>query len=135
MFFRSSLSSRKAECPSQVSDAIASRSFRCPTGLRIEGSSGFSAKLWLVGRRVLPVLLVAVAAISDSAGDHGLARNALLFALPFAAVAALVRFGGFLDSRERFSGLQALCSGLIVALLVLSCAVRSNAVDGVPPLA
>ena len=80
-------------------------------------------------------MLVTVAAISDSAGDHGLARNALLFALPFAAVAALVGFGGFLDSRERFSGLQALCSGAIVALLVLSCAVRSSAVHGVPPLA
>jgi len=88
-----------------------------------------------MGRRVLPVLLVAVAVIADSAGDYGLARNALLFALPFAAVAALVRFGGFLDSRERFSGIQALCSGAIVALIVLSCAARSSAVQGVPPLA
>ena len=59
-----------------------------------------------MGRRFLPALLVAVAAIADSAGDHGVARNALLFALPFAAVAALVRFGGFLDSRERFSGIK-----------------------------
>jgi hypothetical protein len=88
-----------------------------------------------MGRRVLPVLLVAMAAIADSAGDHSLARTALLFALPFAAVAALVRFGGFLDSRERFSGIQALCSGAIVALIVLSCAVRSNAAHGVPQLA
>jgi hypothetical protein len=88
-----------------------------------------------MGRRVLPALFVAVAAIADSAGDHGLAGNALLFALPFAAVSALVAFGGFLDSRERFSGIQALCSGTIVVLLVLSCAVRSNAVHGVPPLA
>ena len=88
-----------------------------------------------MGRRVLPALLVAVAVIADSAGEHGLARNALLFALPFAAVAALVRFGGFLDSRERFSGIQALCSGAIVVLLVLSCAVRASAVQGVPPLA
>jgi hypothetical protein len=88
-----------------------------------------------MGRRALPVLLVAVAAISDSAGDHSLARTALLFALPFAAVAALVRFGGFLDSRERFSGIQSLCSVAIVALLVLSCAVRSSAVHGAPPLA
>ena len=87
------------------------------------------------GTSCTSVVLVAVAVISDSAGDHGLARNALLFALPFAAVGALVRFGGFLDSRERFSGLQALCSGAIVALLVLSCAVRSNAMEGAPPLA
>jgi Na+/proline symporter len=104
-------------------------------GLRIEGSSGSSAKLWLVGRRLLPIGLVAVAAIADSVDDHGLARNALLLALPFSAVAALVGFGGFLDSRERFAGIQALCSGTIVALLVLSCAIRSNAVHGVPPLA
>ena len=80
-------------------------------------------------------MLVTVALGADWFGDHGLARNALLFALPFAAVAALVAFGAFLDSRERFSGLHALCSGLIVALLVLSCAVRSSAVHGVPPLA
>src|SRR5215472_8605988 len=88
-----------------------------------------------MARRALPVLLVTIAVIADSAGDHGLARNTLLLALPFAAVAALVRFGGFLDSRERFSGIQALCSAVIVALLVLSCAVRSSAVHGVPPLA
>src|SRR5215472_5402255 len=88
-----------------------------------------------MARRALPVLLVTIAVIADSAGDHSLARTALLFALPFAAVAALVRFGGFLDSRERFSGIQALCSGAIVALLVLSCAVRSNAEHGVPQLA
>ena len=73
--------------------------------------------------------------IADSAGDHGLARNALLFALPFASVAALVRFGEALDSRARSTGIQALCSGAIVTLLVLSCAVRSSAVHGVPPLA
>ena len=78
---------------------------------------------------------MAIAAIADSAGDHGLARNVLLLALPFAAVAALVRFGGFLDSRERFSGIQALLSAAIVALLVLSCAIRSSAVHGAPPLA
>jgi hypothetical protein len=88
-----------------------------------------------MGRRVLPALLVAVAAVADSAGDHSLARNALLFALPFAAVAALVRFGGFVDSRERFAGIQTVCSAAIVVLLVLSCAVRSSAIHGVPPLA
>jgi hypothetical protein len=80
-------------------------------------------------------VLVAVAAIADSSGEHGLARNALLGALPFAAVAALVAFGGFIDARARFSGIQALCSGLIVALIVLSCAVRSNDVHGVAPVA
>ncbi len=68
-------------------------------------------------------------------GADGLARNALLAALPFASVAALVAFGGYIDSRQRFDGLQALCSGIIVALLVLSCAVRSSATHGLPPAA
>jgi hypothetical protein len=81
------------------------------------------------------VLLVVVAAVADSAGAHALARDALFAALPFASVAALVAFGGYIDSRARFSGLQAICYGLIVALLVLSCAVRSSTPHGVPPLA
>jgi len=83
---------------------------------------------------VLPVLLVVLAAIADSQGAHGLARDALLAALPFAAVAALVRFGHYLDDPDAAAGLQALCSGVLVALLVLSCAVRSNAGHGVPAL-
>ena len=86
-------------------------------------------------RRVLTGLLVASAAICDAAGAHDLARNALLAALPFAAVAALVCFGDYLERRAPFAGLQALCSGLIVGLLVLSCAVRSSAAHGVPALA
>jgi hypothetical protein len=84
---------------------------------------------------VLPGLLVVAAAIADSSGAHGLARDALLGALPFAAVAALVTFGDYLDSRTPASGLQALCSGAIVSLLVLSCAVRSSSGHGAPPLA
>ena len=63
------------------------------------------------------------------------ARAGVLGALPFAAVAALVAFGDYLDSREGTSGLQALCSGAIVCLLVLSCAVRSGSAHGAPPLA
>jgi hypothetical protein len=84
---------------------------------------------------VLPGLLVVAAAIADSSGAHGLARDALLGALPFAAVAALVTFGDYLDLRTPASGLQALCSGAIICLLVLSCAVRSSAGPGAPPLA
>jgi hypothetical protein len=88
-----------------------------------------------VGRRTLPAVFVAFAVLTQLAGADGLARNALLAALPFASVAALVAFGGYIDSRERLDGLQALCSGLIVVLLVLSCAVRSSAAHGVPPAA
>jgi hypothetical protein len=84
---------------------------------------------------VLPGLLVVAAAIADSNGAHGLARDALLGALPFAAVAALVTFGEALDSRLAVTGLQALCSGAIVCMLVLSCAVRSGSAHGAPPLA
>ena len=88
-----------------------------------------------MGRRTLPVLLVTVAALSDALGAHSLARDAVFGALPFASVAAIVAFGDFVDARARFAGLQSLCYGLIVALLVLSCALRSSAVHGVPPLA
>lgn len=76
-----------------------------------------------------------MAAIADSEGAHGAARDALLAALPFAAVAALVNFGDFVEVRDPGTGLQALCSALIVCLLVLSCAVRSGATHGTPPLA
>ncbi len=88
-----------------------------------------------MGRRVLPALFVLLAAVADSQGAHGLARDALFAALPFAAVAALVSFGGYLDSASPLAGVQALCSGAIVAFLVLSCAARNAAVHGVPPLA
>jgi hypothetical protein len=86
-----------------------------------------------VGRRLLPALLVVIAASADAGGAHGFARVALLAAVPFAAVAAIAAFGECLDDRRNGLGtLQAILSGLIVALLVLSCAIRSNAVQGVP---
>ncbi len=89
-----------------------------------------------VGRRVLPALLVTLAAIADSRGFHGLAFDALLVAIPFAAVAALAAFGSYLEVREdAVAALQALLSGLVVPLLVVSCMVRSAALHGIPPLA
>jgi hypothetical protein len=87
-----------------------------------------------MGRRVLPALFVAIAAVADLQGSHNLAGDALLAALPFAAVAALVTFGDYIDSPGGVNGLQSLCSGVIVALLVVSCAVRNAAAHGVPPL-
>jgi hypothetical protein len=84
---------------------------------------------------VLPALLALLAAVADFTGAHGLARGALLFAIPFAAVAALAAFGRFLDvSAGSAGGLQALLWAAAVVLLVLSSAVRATAV-GVPPLA
>ena len=73
--------------------------------------------------------------IADSAGAHGLARDALLAALPFASVAALVVFGDYVDSPRALRRAAGALLGAIVALLVLSCALRSSAVHGVPPLA
>jgi hypothetical protein len=85
---------------------------------------------------MLPVLLVLVATTADSRGSHGLALNVLLLALPFAAVASIAAFGRYVDTPEdAVVALQALLWGLVVVLLVLSCAVRSDAIHGVPPLA
>jgi hypothetical protein len=91
----------------------------------------------LVGRRALPALLAAVAAFADARGAHGLAFDALLGAIPFAAVSALVGFGAYLEDREdAVCGLQALLWTLALALLVLSCAARSPATETatLPPL-
>jgi hypothetical protein len=90
-----------------------------------------------VGRRAIPALLVPLAAIADGRGAHALAFDALLAAIPFAAVAGLVAFGVYLERRDdALGGLQALLWGLTVALLVLSCAARSPAagMHAVPPL-
>jgi hypothetical protein len=78
-----------------------------------------------------------VAAFADARGAHGLAFDALLAAIPFASVAALVGFGDYLEERtDAVAGLQALLWTLAVALLVLSCAARSPATEThtLPPL-
>jgi hypothetical protein len=80
---------------------------------------------------------VVVAAWADARGAHGLAFDALLGAIPFAAVSALVGFGAYLEQREdAVAGLQALLWTLAVGLLVLSCAARSPAAEmhTLPPL-
>jgi hypothetical protein len=90
-----------------------------------------------VARRAFPALLVLVAAFADARGVHGLAFDALLGAVPFAAVSALVGFGEYLEQREdSVAGLQALLWTLATGLLVLSCAARSPATEthALPPL-
>jgi hypothetical protein len=85
---------------------------------------------------VLPAIFVVIAVFADSRGAHGLALDALLAAVPLAAVSALAAFGGFLDRRDdAVVALQALLSATALVLLVVSCEVRSNALHGVPPLA
>jgi hypothetical protein len=88
-----------------------------------------------MGRRVLPALLVVAAAVADGRGSYRLALDALLAALPFAAVAAITAFGRYLDRRDDpVVSLQALLWLAALVLLVVSCEVRSNALHGVPPL-
>jgi len=82
-------------------------------------------------------VLVLAAAFADSRGAHGLAFDALLGAIPFAAVAALCGFGDYLERREdAVRGAQALLWALALALLVVSCAARSPdaQTDALPPL-
>ena len=90
-----------------------------------------------MGRRALPAMLALIAAFADGRGSHGLAFDALLGAIPFAAVAALEAFGTYLEHREdAVGGVQALLWTLALGLLVLSCAARSPASQTatLPPL-
>jgi hypothetical protein len=91
----------------------------------------------VVVRRLLPGLLALTAAWADGRGSHGLAFDALLAAIPFAAVAGLEAFAAYLEDRtDSLIGLQALLWCLALALLVLSCAARSPAAEtqALPPL-
>ena len=90
-----------------------------------------------MGRRALAATFVLAAAFADARGAHGLAFDALLGAIPFAAVSALVGFGDYLEHRDdSVSGLQALLWALALALLVVSCAARSPEAQthALPPL-
>jgi hypothetical protein len=86
---------------------------------------------------MLPALLAVIAATADGHGAHGLAFDALLAAIPFAAVSSLEAFGTYLEDRtDSVGGLQALLWTLALGLLVLSCAARSPATQTgtMPPL-
>lgn len=75
--------------------------------------------------------------MADGRGAHSFAFDALLAAIPFAAVAALEAFGAYLEDREdAVGGLQSLLWTLALGLLVLSCAARSPATQmgTLPPL-
>jgi hypothetical protein len=88
-------------------------------------------------RRALPALLALAAVAADGRGAHGIAFDLLLGAVPFAAVAALIGFGEYLEDRTRsLAGLQALLWALTLTLIVVSCAARSPATqtDTLPPL-
>jgi hypothetical protein len=82
-------------------------------------------------------VLVLAAALADGRGAHPLAFDALLAAIPFAAVAGLVGFAAYLDDRtDSIAGVQAALWALCLTLLVVSCAARSPAshTHTLPPL-
>lgn len=86
---------------------------------------------------MLPVLLAIAAAAADRHGSHGLAFDALLAAVPFAAASGVVAFGDYLERREDpVAAVQALLWAIALALLVLSCAARSpdSQTHTLPPL-
>ena len=90
-----------------------------------------------MGRRALAAALVVAAAFADARGAHGLAFDALLGAIPFAAVSALAGFGEYLERREdAVSGLQALLWTLGLVLAVVSCSARApeTQTHSLPPL-
>ena len=83
------------------------------------------------------MLLAIAAAVADQHGDHTLALYALLGAVPFAATSGIVSFGIYLERRDdAVVAFQALLWGIVLVLLVVSCAARSpaTATHQLPPL-
>jgi hypothetical protein len=74
--------------------------------------------------------LVAAATAADGAGAHGLASWLVLVAIPVAAAVAFAAAGDLVE--EKRSLFSTLCPALVLVLLVLASAVRSNATVGAP---
>jgi hypothetical protein len=84
--------------------------------------------------RVLPSLLMLAALLADLGGSHGVAQAFVLLAIPAAFALALACYGEALEAR--CSLVRPVVAGLPVLLLVLSAALRSQAVvGGIPTLA
>jgi hypothetical protein len=82
----------------------------------------------VVGSRLLPLALAAVALSSGAVGLDGIALWVELLAVPAAAAAAFVAASDALEGRP--ARLQAVTSALALALLVVGSAARANAVTG-----
>jgi predicted membrane channel-forming protein YqfA (hemolysin III family) len=82
----------------------------------------------VVGSRLLPLALAGTALLSGAIGLGGLAFWAGLLAVSAAAAAAFVAASDALEGRP--ARLQAVTSGLALALLVLGSAARANALTG-----
>ena len=88
-----------------------------------------------MGSRLLPPALATAALAAGSLGLGGLALWIGLLAIPAAAAAAFVAISDVLEGRA--ARICATTSSLALGLIVLGCAVRSNAAAGTaaPPLA
>lgn len=91
--------------------------------------------------RTLPALLVLAAALADASGLHRLGFYLLIAAVPAAAVAALWSIGDVVETMrtvwaDAVVRLQALLSGLVLVLVLVAAAARSQTIDTstVPPL-
>ena len=83
--------------------------------------------------RVLPSILILAALLADAAGGHGVALALVFLAIPAAFAFALACYGDALE--VRCSVVRPAVAGLAAVLLVLSAALRSSAVGGIPALA
>jgi hypothetical protein len=85
-------------------------------------------------RRFLPAVLACAALILDLGGSHGGAVGVLFAAIPAAFVLGLDCYGDALESRCTL--VRPILAGVSLFLLVLSAALRSQAVvGGVPAVA
>lgn len=84
-----------------------------------------------MGSRLLPAALATIAFAAATAGLGGLALWLCLLAVPAAAGAAFVAASDALEGRPAL--LRAVTSTFALALLVLGCAVRSNAAGAATP--
>jgi len=83
------------------------------------------------------VVLVVVAALADAAGAHSLAFDALVLAVPAAAVAALAALAVAVDPGEPLAVARAWLLAVVLLLVLVSAAVRApvRGADSVPRLA
>lgn len=87
-----------------------------------------------MARRFLPAVLGFVALVMDLEGNHGAALGVLFVAIPAAFVLALDCYGDALEARCTL--VRPILTGLSLFLVVLSAALRSEAVvGGVPAIA
>jgi hypothetical protein len=87
-------------------------------------------------RRAIPVCLVVLAALADSASAHEAALYALLAAIPATVVVALDELGAWLtpSASQGLHGVRALLWTAALALIVVGAGVRAHPLeDGVVP--